>query len=186
MKKYNYEIAVKNDIKKVINDYLIDEIIKLLNDGKSYDDISGFVYDTLFDYNITGNKTGSYTDRKTALKYLTGNEDLLFEACEEYGCFNNFDRSIDLSDPITQDVLIREYMIDYYYSLADALIETDVFIILETNNDDLLKITYYKNLESAKLKFDALKPAENKEIILFKGNLYIDDEFEQLNNKYYE
>ncbi len=67
--------------------------------------------------------------------------------------------------------------------LTEALYKTDIYIILETEFYEAKKITYYNFLEMAILKFEALKPAENEEILLFKGNLYLEDQFEQLKAK---
>lgn len=191
---YDYRYEMTEVIKDYIIDELYDEIIEMFNDDYSYDDIQEYIADQLDNSDITGNITGSYTcNRFLASVYLLNNDDLLYDALQ-YFDYIDFDGNINIKadlliEPEYKDVLIREYMLHDGGSFTDALYKIPVYIVLYSKDNELNHIKYFKNLETAKTEFENSKPGnyeKNYEIILFKGNLEIYDEFEQLNNRYFE
>ena len=103
MERYNYEEAVKEDVRNYIEEeginvkeYDREELEEKLNEDLWVED------------SVTGNGSGSYTfDRYTAEEYICHNLDLLGEAIEEFG---------DCSDVLQKgaeacDVTIRCYLL---------------------------------------------------------------------------
>ena len=83
---YDYEAAVREDVKQAIEDnYTEDEIIQHLAEDR--DEWEDNLYGDLWvDDAVTGNASGSYTyDAQEAAKNLFRNFDLLSEAMEEFG-----------------------------------------------------------------------------------------------------
>lgn len=107
--KYDYMENLKGDIK----DY-IEENKKYL-EGKDYNDL----YDLMFlEDSITGNASGSYTfNTWKAEENLRNNENLVFEALEEFGYFSSIDSMNSCIRAIREhgsewcDVTIRCYLL---------------------------------------------------------------------------
>lgn len=118
MERYNYEEAVKNDVRNYIEEEGIDvkkfdreELEEKLNEDLWIED------------SVTGNGSGSYTfDNYTAEENICHNLDLLGEALEEFG---------DCSDVLKKgaeacDVTIRCYLLGSAISeVLDELYEED-------------------------------------------------------------
>ena len=115
LRDYDYREAVTEDIK---------EYVRWNFKGCSRPD-EGRLYDTLFcDDGVTGNGSGSYffSTHKSMLA-VTGNMDLLRDACDEFGCREEIgDRLVD-NDWEWADVTIRCYMLGQ--CISDALSELD-------------------------------------------------------------
>lgn len=82
MKAYNYEEAVKNDVRT-----WIDDNVKLSEWKDDYEGLQEYLNDELFtDDSVTGNGSGSYTfNTWEAEENICHNMELLGEACEEFG-----------------------------------------------------------------------------------------------------
>lgn len=82
MNTYNYEEAVKNDIKTYIEENID------FKDFETLDDLAEQLNDDLFvEDSVTGNASGSYTfSNDQAEENLCHNLDLLGEALEKFGC----------------------------------------------------------------------------------------------------
>lgn len=83
---YNYNEAIKNDIREYINDnYTSEEIKERLCDRDEWEEeLNNELWIT---DSVTGNASGSYTfNRWTAEENLCHNLDLLGEALQEFGC----------------------------------------------------------------------------------------------------
>jgi hypothetical protein len=111
--KYDYREAMREDVKNALEE--IDTT------GKTEDEI----YDELFiDDSVTGNASGSYTFNSfKAREYVTGNEDLLVEALEEFGAGDGEYKKA-LTDAEYADVTIRCYLL--YEVLTDVLEEIEL------------------------------------------------------------
>lgn len=104
MERYDYLEAVKEDVKK----YLEENGIKVTSENRN--ELEEQLNDDLFcDDSVTGNGSGSYTfNTWTAEEYLCHNLGLLAEACEELGS------SMDILKDGTEacDVTIRCYLLN--------------------------------------------------------------------------
>lgn len=118
--RYDYESAVREDVKQAIFDrYTVDELVAMLReDGR--DSVEEKFEDELWtDDAVTGNASGSYTfNTYAAEENLCHNMDLLAEVCEEFGG--------DVGDAIRRgaeycDVAIRCHML--YGAISDFLDE---------------------------------------------------------------
>ena len=85
MEKYDYLLAVRNDVKEYIEENINREDWQY--PGARYD-LQDKLYEDLWDEDsVTGNGSGSYTfNRWDAEENLCHNLDLLGEALEEFGC----------------------------------------------------------------------------------------------------
>ena len=85
MEKYDYLLAVRNDVKEYIEENINREDWQY--PGARYD-LQDKLYEDLWDEDsVTGNGSGSYTfNRWEAEENLCHNLDLLGEALEEFGC----------------------------------------------------------------------------------------------------
>ena len=85
MEKYNYLLAVRNDVKDYIEENIKREDWQY--PGARYD-LQDKLYEDLWaEDSVTGNGSGSYTfNRWEAEENLCHNLDLLGEALEEFGC----------------------------------------------------------------------------------------------------
>lgn len=117
MKRYNYLDAMTSDIL----DYIQENNIEVLDTPRSY--IVSKLYDELIDGDaITGNGSGSYTfSSSLAEEYLSGNYDLLAEACDEFGG----DVQILKEGAEACDVLIRCYLLPQAIEAAIDEIENE-------------------------------------------------------------
>ncbi len=128
---YDYEEAVKDDIKNYLESYLddyfderhIDEITKV-------DDVVENIYDDLFvGDSVTGNASGSYyCNSYKAKEALEGNMDLVAEAYRDFG-YEALPFE-DIDNPEKVDVTIRCYLLrqcldevikDYEDKIEDAI-----------------------------------------------------------------
>lgn len=188
----------RNEMAEVIKDYIInelyDEIIDQLNDDYCYDDVHEFIMDNIEQFDITGNLSGSYTCNSfLASIYLLNNDDLFYDALEFFG-YVDFNGNITIKadlliEPEYKDVLIREYMLYEGQSFTDALYEIPIYIIVYSKDNEFDHVKYFNDYEIAKTEFENSTPDhydECYELTFMKGNLYIDDEYEQLNNRYFE
>ena len=83
MEAYNYEEAVKNDVRS-----WIEENVKFSEWEGDREGLEEYLNDNLFaNDSVTGNGSGSYTfNIWKAEENLCHNMELLGEACEEFGC----------------------------------------------------------------------------------------------------
>lgn len=111
MMNYNYRAAMYNDILNYmvenvdINEYLEDGE---LDTNTLYEDMN----DTMWTADsVTGNASGSYTfNAFKAAEYVSGNNDILIEALEEFGdSAESYKRAIQ--SPEYADVTIRCYLL---------------------------------------------------------------------------
>lgn len=105
---YDYEAAVREDVKQAIEDnYIEDEIIQhLAEDRDGWKD--ELYYDLWDDDNVTGIERGSYTnDAQEAAKNLFRNSDLLSEAMEAFG---SSEADLSIGEELA-DVMIRCYLL---------------------------------------------------------------------------
>lgn len=113
---YNYQEAIRNDIKEAINfgdyDYKIDEVKNdMLQQDYTEDEYNEALYEALYDEmwiddSITGNGSGSYTfNRWQAEENLCHNMELYKEACREFGA------DPKLKEAEYMDVTIRCYLL---------------------------------------------------------------------------
>lgn len=114
MRTYNYQEAVKEDIKDYIK-----------SNFNSFDDFNRdrLEEDLWVEDSVTGNASGSYTfNSSQAHEYLINNEDLFIEAAEEFGCGGDTieEHSTDYE---WQDVTIRCYLLNQ--CLTEALEELE-------------------------------------------------------------
>lgn len=105
--KYNYEEAVRADVKQYIIDNAGEYTEYDVNDEGSRDDLAQQIHDDAWDDdNVTGNGSGSYTmSRMMADLFLVGNGDLYNEALQEFG-----DSKFD-PEPENRDITIRCYLL---------------------------------------------------------------------------
>lgn len=83
MEAYNYEEALKNDVRSWIEDN-----VKFSEWEGDREGLEEYLNDNLFvDDSVTGNGSGSYTfNTWEAEENICHNMELLGEACEEFGC----------------------------------------------------------------------------------------------------
>lgn len=112
MEKYNYYDAVREDIRRYIEDNEIEV------NAENREEIEERLNDELFvNDSVTGNASGSYTfNTWMAEEYLCHNLDLLAEACEDFGSTPNI-----LEDAEGCDVTIRCYILSQ--CISDVLDE---------------------------------------------------------------
>lgn len=122
--KYNYEEAVREDVKQFIIDNAEDYKDYDLNDEDSKDELAQAINDNAWaDDNVTGNGSGSYTmSRMMADLFLVGNGDLYDEALQEFG--DKFDPEAE-----KRDVTIRCYLLAS--AINEALEDEEVIKALE-------------------------------------------------------
>lgn len=116
MEKYDYERAVREDVREWINEHEA-ELSEKFADGNGVwltednaDEVREYLYDRLFVCDaVTGNESGSYTfNAWRAEEYLCHNMELLGEALEEFCC----DASYILKNGVEAcDVTIRCYLL---------------------------------------------------------------------------
>lgn len=111
---YNYLVSMVDDIKDYIKDNY--ENLSEIDRDELYDDL--FVADS-----VTGNGSGSYTfSSQEARDNVYGNEDLLKEACYEFG-IEGAELAEHMFDYEWQDVTIRCSLL--YQALEKALEELE-------------------------------------------------------------
>ena len=105
MKAYNYEEAVKNDVRTWISDN-----VKLSEWKDDREGLEEYLNDELFTVDsVTGNGSGSYTfSTWEAEENICHNIELLGEACEEFG---DEGRQIFKKGAEACDVIIRCYLL---------------------------------------------------------------------------
>lgn len=131
--KYNYLENIKEDIKAYIEEN---------KENKNYnfnnkEELKNLLYDDLWiDDSVTGNGSGSYyCNSYKAREALTGNEDLLVNALEEFGNdAESYKRS--LTDPEFADVTIRCYLLGQ--AINEVLEE-----LPKENNKTIINISKY-------------------------------------------
>jgi len=117
MERYDYQQAVKDDIKQ----YIEDHDVKVTSSNR--EELESSLYDEMFiSDSVTGNASGSYTfNTWQAEENLCHNLDLLKEACEEFGSDCNILESAEGCD-----VTIRCYLLSSALSeVLDELEEDD-------------------------------------------------------------
>ena len=114
---YNYNEAVKNDVREYIEDHYTGEEIKEQL-AENRDKWQEKLYDDMFiSDSVTGNGSGSYTfSSYKAEEYLLHNLDLLGEAAEEFGD----DMNILKQGAEACDVTIRCYLL---YGCIDNILD---------------------------------------------------------------
>lgn len=114
---YNYNEAVKNDVREYIEDHYTGEEIKEQL-AENRDEWQEELYDDMFVCDsVTGNESGSYTfNSYKAEENLLHNLDLLGEAAEEFGN----DMNILKQGAEACDVTIRCYLL---YSCIDDILD---------------------------------------------------------------
>ena len=117
MNTYNYNEAVKADVKEYIQEnYTTEEIIEGLAEREEFDQ---HLYDEMWTADeVTGNGSGSYTfNRWQAEENLCHNTELLAEALEDFGCGTDYIKK----GAEACDVTIRCYLLGS--ALAEILDE---------------------------------------------------------------
>lgn len=114
MERYDYQQAVKDDIRQ----YIEDHDVKVTTGNR--EELEQSLYDEMFiSDSVTGNASGSYTfNTWQAEENLCHNLDLLKEACEEFGSDCNILESAE-----SCDVTIRCYLLGQV--LGEALDELE-------------------------------------------------------------
>ena len=103
MERYDYEEAVKNDVRNYIEEEGID--VKMFDREELEEKLNE---DLWVEDSVTGNGSGSYTfDNYTAEEYICHNLDLLGDAIEEFGD----DYSVLKRGAEACDVTIRCYLL---------------------------------------------------------------------------
>lgn len=117
MKNYNYYEAVKNDVKKYVNNEIN------LADYSDREELEEYLNETLWiNDSVTGNASGSYTfDAYIAEENLCHNMNLLKEACDEFG--SNIGELVEQGAE-SCDVTIRCYLLSQ--AIAEVLDEMDI------------------------------------------------------------
>ena len=118
MERYNYQQAVKDDIRQ----YIEDHDVKVTTSNR--DELESSLYDDMFiSDSVTGNASGSYTfNTWQAEENLCHNLDLLREACEAFGD----DGTNILESAESCDVTIRCYLLSQCLGeVLDELEEDD-------------------------------------------------------------
>jgi hypothetical protein len=118
MERYDYQQAVKDDIKQ----YIEDHDVKVTTSNR--DELESSLYDDMFiSDSVTGNASGSYTfNTWQAEENLCHNLDLLREACEAFGD----DGTNILESAESCDVTIRCYLLSQCLGeVLDELEEDD-------------------------------------------------------------
>ena len=120
MERYDYQQAVKDDIRQ----YIEDHDVKVTTSNR--EDLEQSLYDDMFiSDSVTGNASGSYTfNAWQAEENVCHNHDLLLDACNEFG---SLDVLTDGAE--AQDVTIRCYLLGQL--LGDVLDELE-----EDDEDD--------------------------------------------------
>ncbi len=119
---YNYEEAIKEDIRVYLGENYAEETIKerITNFEDFYNELSDKLW---IEDSVTGNASGSYTcNSATAGEYLARNFSLLAEALREFGCdVNALEKGEEWCD-----VTIRCYLLNncLYEVLTD--IQNDI------------------------------------------------------------
>lgn len=131
---YDYEEAVRDDIK----DYILENYDRNdLADFDDEDDFKDYLFDMLVDEDgITGNASGSYyCNSYKAQEALSGNMDLLRDACEELDLSNEEvgERFLD-GDFEYFDCIVRYYIVTCTHVIEDVVDE-----LLEENNDFIIE-----------------------------------------------
>lgn len=117
MERYDYQQAVKDDIRQ----YIEDHDVKVTTSNR--EELESSLYDEMFiSDSVTGNASGSYTfNTWQAEENLCHNLDLLKEACEEFGSDCNILESAEGCD-----VTIRCYLLGQVLGeVLDELEEDD-------------------------------------------------------------
>jgi hypothetical protein len=117
MERYDYQQAVKDDIRQ----YIEDHDVKVTTSNR--EELESSLYDEMFiSDSVTGNASGSYTfNTWQAEENLCHNLDLLKEACEEFGSDCNILESAE-----NCDVTIRCYLLGQVLGeVLDELEEDD-------------------------------------------------------------
>lgn len=126
MKIYNYNEAVKADVKEYIQDnYTTVEIIDGLTRREEFEE---HLYDEMWTADsVTGNASGSYTfSTWQAEENLCHNMDLLADALADFGCgFSDIERGAEFCD-----VTIRCYLLGS--ALAEVLDELEEIYTVES------------------------------------------------------
>lgn len=106
MNKYNYEEAVKHDIREYINDNID------IADYEDLEELEEYLNDVLWATDsVTGNASGSYTfNNWQAEENIAHNLDLLGEALSEFCCDPGF---LTEQGAEACDVTIRCYILGY-------------------------------------------------------------------------
>ena len=117
MERYNYRIALYEDIKAYIEDNGIE-----IN-AENADEWKESLRDSLWcEDSVTGNASGSYTfNAWTAEENLCHNLDLLQEACEEFGCGFDVLKSAEGADVTIRCYLLNEMINDVVDEMVEAV-----------------------------------------------------------------
>lgn len=115
MARYDYETSVQSDVLDWIRDSIAGGYINP-RDYADRDELAEELNDTLWvEDSVTGNGSGSYTfNSAKAHECLTGNEDLLKDALEEFGCTEDSKSLVDHflnGDWEWFDVTVRCYLL---------------------------------------------------------------------------
>lgn len=109
---YDYREALRNDIREYINDnfeYIEDNVDEPY---QNRDEVEQFLYDELFNDDVTGNASGSYTfDRAQAREYVEDNMKLAVEAYRYFDHIDKFADAIVEEDYEEIDVTIRCHLL---------------------------------------------------------------------------
>lgn len=121
MEMYDYERAVRDDVREYLEQhYTNEELRERLEYRSCRDKFERELYDDLFVEDcVTGNASGSYTFSSwQAEENLCHNQDLLQEAMSEFGC-----EPSDYKGAEWGDVTIRCYLL--YSAISDVLDELE-------------------------------------------------------------
>ena len=173
--KYDYLKNIKEDVKAYIEENKGNESYNFNNK----EELKDLLYDDLWiDDSVTGNGSGSYyCNSYKARESLTGNEDLLIEALENFGNdAEGYKRS--LTDPEFADVTIRCYLLG---QAIDEVLEE----LPKENNKTIIKISKY--MEYTNEKQETIKKEIHKEQtrdIQEAIKILNDEKLNYYNNKY--
>lgn len=134
MDTYDYREAVKEDVKRYIEDNWTEETIKAVGD---YDEFVEKVNeDCWIDDSVTGNASGSYyCNTWKAEEALCHNWDLMAEACEEFGgnCGEWFEKGAEFCDVSIRCYLLGEAIGE---ALEELGIDADYFDTEDEDEDE--------------------------------------------------
>ena len=130
MKYYDYEEAMKEDIREYINDNFTTEQLK----ERDRDELQSDLEEELFvSDSVTGNASGSYTfNSYTAKEYVCDNLDLVREAYEDFGSLDELGRAFVNEAWEGMDVTIRCYLL---WRVLDEVLD-EVYDNLYCNEHD--------------------------------------------------
>lgn len=132
MEKYDYLLAVRNDVKEYIEENINREDWQY--PGARYD-LQDKLYEDLWDEDsVTGNGSGSYTfNRWEAEENLCHNLDLLGEALEEFGCGPEYMME---KGPEACDVTVRCFVLGEAIDLMLECLERKNYFDMENEEQE--------------------------------------------------